>query len=112
LSGFILGTTTDDGASWTNSLAALCGIRGPLACTPGTGAAACANQWGPLRADTFQCDASGDGGAGTSSGGVSGVGTGSRGGCGCRATPSSGGAFALFVIALALGAARRRRSAG
>ena len=114
-SGFVLGASTDDGATF-KPLLHLKTVRGPLSCAAGSSAATCADSWPALR-DTFgitsgDAGSSGDGGtdAGADAGAVPPATSSS--GCGCTAATS---AFptGLASIGLLVGAAalRRRRRA-
>jgi MYXO-CTERM domain-containing protein len=114
VSGFILGTTTDDGAHWDKKLEKLCDIKGPLACAPGAQAATCPAQWPKLHDDLFLCDydAAPDGGPtpkGPDGGAVT-PGPSSRSGCGCSSTPGVSDGAALALVALLLSARRRARA--
>jgi hypothetical protein len=101
-SGFFVGTSTDDGASFTAVLH-LSTIRGPLACASTTTAAACTQEW-PAQADQLgiSLDAGADGGGGSSGG--------SSKSCGCRVVGAraEGSAIALLLFAAAI--ARRKRA--
>ncbi len=126
-SGFTVGATKDDGATWTPLLHLSC-MRGPLVCNQSSPVTTqCDPLWpaqqttlgGPDPTCTADGGASGDAGGGSSSsGGSSGGSGGSSGGgsssSGCalsspdatRATPWFGGAVGLGLFAMAW---RRRR---
>ena len=114
-SGFLLGASTDDGATFKPVLH-LNGVRGPLQCGAGSSAATCADQWPVLR-DTLGGSA---GDAGPTDAGLDGsiVGDGgpivasSSSGCGCSVAPrtfSTGLAALAGLFSLAALGRRRRR---
>jgi MYXO-CTERM domain-containing protein len=114
LSGFILGTSTDDGAHWEPKLATLCDITGPLACAPGTQAAACPAEWPKLHDDLFLCDIfAPDGGAPSQAdgGAAPAPAPAPHKGCGCKATPTAPDALAFLAVAFIVGRSRRRARA-
>jgi len=110
VSGFIVGSSTDDGASFT-ALLHLSTIRGALVC-PATSTVAtseCADMW-PAQQEALGVtpDAGGatDGGNGNAPPSSS-----SSKGCGCHAVSNVGGGVGFGVAAVgALGLALRRRS--
>jgi MYXO-CTERM domain-containing protein len=111
--GFILGTSDDDGKSFT-ALLHLCGVRGPLACGPQTSEAQCVPDWPALRDTLSTCPdggtSSSGGSSGTPDGGTS---SGSSSGCSsCALGPEDAGVgslAALGVVGIGLLASRRRR---
>ncbi len=110
VSGFIVGSSADDGASFT-PLLHLATIRGSLAC-PATSTVAmsgCADMW-PAQQEalgvTADAGGSSDGGNGDSPPSSS-----ASKGCGCHAVSNVGGGVGFGVAAVgALGLALRRRS--
>jgi hypothetical protein len=96
-SGFILGSTLDEGMTFT-PLLKLETIRGPLSCPPNTSAAQCASQW-PALASQFGIDA-GPPDAGT---------TPQSSGCGCeQSTPARHDLVWLGVLGLVVVTLRSR----
>lgn len=112
-SGFVLGVSSDDGATFAPRLARLCDVRGPLACAAGTPAAVeCPKLWPRQRNDLGQCDGkpyAPDGGpldAGTRDAPIDGTFGGS-----CATSPSGSYAtLGLGGLALAALLAARRRT--
>lgn len=94
-SGFILGSTTDEGATFTPVLR-LETIAAPIACSPGTQGATCGSQW-PALAEQLAIDA-GLGDAGTSPPPSS--------SCGCQAQSPQD---VLWALPLGLYLVTRRR---
>jgi photosystem II stability/assembly factor-like uncharacterized protein len=94
---FVLGATTDEGASWT-PLLALSGVRGPLQCPPQSIATTkCVPEW-PTMAETLAIDAGGTTGDAETKTPTS--------TCGCD-TGGSSSSFAVLFIALAALIAKR-----
>jgi hypothetical protein len=123
-SGFIVGTTTDEGKTFTPKLH-LCAVRGPLACPADSKVTTvCGPAWTGVNGVPGQADALGepcvgaDGGS-SSSGGSSGGGSSSGGGNGANAggsgcglgSPANAGltSIAAASLALAFAGLRRRR---
>ncbi len=107
-SGFIVGASTDDGATFAAKLR-LSTVHGPLTCATGTSAATCTDDWPALRDQLGVVD---DAGIGSSDGGKA-PDAASSGGCGCSAPGGCAGGVtgtgaALIVAALVV--ARRRSS--
>jgi photosystem II stability/assembly factor-like uncharacterized protein len=115
ISGFVLATTTDDGAHWDKKLEKLCDIKGPIACAAGTKAAVCPDQWPAIHDNLFLCDLDGTpdaGGPAAADGGGPGVTPGAppKSGCGCNAAPGAGEGALVALLALALTSRRRARA--
>jgi hypothetical protein len=109
VSGFIIGSSTDDGASFT-PLLHLSTIRGPLVCpaTATVSTTACADMW-PAQQEQLGVTPTSD--AGASDGGGSTSTASSSKSCGCRAVPAGGVGSGLGAALVgALGLALRRRS--
>ena len=108
VSGFILGASKDDGATFA-PLLHLYGVRGPLTCGASTSQAKCVPDWPALKDSLGSAPDAGDdaGDAGPPAGG------GTSKGCSCDATQGSGdGLFALGALgagAAVLLAKRRRK---
>jgi hypothetical protein len=115
-SGFILGKSADDGATFCGLLHLSYGIRGPLACAPTTSAAVCTQDWpmqrdslgitdgGPVPAGLCVQPAAPDGGAGdadASNGGGTPTPPTASGGCKCSVPGVAGGASSLAGAVLA-----------
>lgn len=105
-SGFIVGSSADDGATFAPNLH-IYGIRGPLACASPASAAVCAAQWGPLRdllapPDAATTEPPPDAGAPAASTDLS-------AGGGCAAGGANGVTFVALLTAASLGVALRRR---
>ena len=123
VSGFILGQSGDDGATFTPLLHLSEGLRGPIACPAGASASVCATYWpmqrdmlaippdggAPADAGAPSCDA-GDAGDGGGDAGDGGTATITSKGCGCGVAPvGAGGAIAAASLAIGALLARRRR---
>ncbi len=110
VSGFILGASRDDGATFTPVLH-LYGVRGPLACADGTSQAQCVADWPPLR-DSLGSGPT-DAGSDAADGGAGGGGGASKG-CTCdsAALGHGDGATALGAAAAILALTLTRRRAG
>jgi photosystem II stability/assembly factor-like uncharacterized protein len=111
--GFVLGVSTDDGATFAPKLARLCDVRGPLACAEGTSTAReCPKQWAQQRAALGQCDGQpygSDAGPLDAGGGREAPIDGTFGGYACSA--GRGGSFVVLAFGgLALGLLGLRRS--
>ncbi len=120
-SGFIVGSSSDQGATFT-PLLHLCAVRGPLACgATSTVTTQCAANWaaqqealgGPCAMDGGVLPA-GDAGSSSGSGGSGGGSSGGGKSGGCALGPGAGGAGAIAgtlatVAAFVLSARRRRR---
>jgi hypothetical protein len=116
ISGFIVGRSEDDGATFAPKLK-LDGIRGPLACPAGTSTSACESGWPALRdqlgggAGTTDAGAAGDGGGGNAKPPPA-----DKSGCSCGSastmTAGAGAGLAAAIGALALAARRRSRRRG
>jgi photosystem II stability/assembly factor-like uncharacterized protein len=132
-SGFILGKSEDDGATFCGLLHLSYGIRGPLACPANASASICTQDW-PMQRDSLGITEggpappglcavpAGDGGpsgdagdSGTGGGGGGGTGGGTTTSTGCKcSTPGlaggiEGASAALAATAAAVLAARLRR---
>jgi MYXO-CTERM domain-containing protein len=109
-SGFVVGTSTNDGATITPLLPALCDIDGPMMCEPDASTSVCEAQWtGPLGLYeyTFQCMP--DAGTPADAGVKPPAPPPKSSGCGCRVAPTQGAAVFFVVGALGvLGLAARR----
>jgi hypothetical protein len=106
VSGFVLATTTDDGAHWDKKLEKLCDILGPIACPPGSQGAACPAEWPKIHDDLFLCDlvAAADAGAAPPPSPAP-----PHGGCGCNAATGAADGALLALAALAFTSRRRAR---
>ncbi|HEY2511567.1 MAG TPA: hypothetical protein VGI39_11950 [Polyangiaceae bacterium] len=110
LSGFAVGATTDDGASWTPLLHLAC-IRGPLACGAGSQEAIqCVPSWSAqqqiLGGPSAVCGGDGvDGGDPSSNSPAGGHGE----GCSTGSVSGPSGSLAGIVLVVAIAAAARRR---
>jgi photosystem II stability/assembly factor-like uncharacterized protein len=111
VSGFILGASKDDGATFSPVLH-LYGVRGPLACGASTSEAACVADWPALR-DSLGTPPSDGGADGATDGGGTSSGGGSSKGCAYAAPSNGDGLAALGVLGAiaAIFAAKRRRRA-
>jgi hypothetical protein len=135
--GFIVGSSTDDGATFTPILH-MCDIRGPLSCGADAAGAVCVSEW-PLTRETIAPDAgpsgcpppqdagaqsgddasAGEAGAGVDAGEAGEAADGSsdggssggprNGGCGCAAVGGRGTLAASFLAPLGLLVALRVR---
>jgi hypothetical protein len=106
-SGFIVGASQDDGATFTARLR-LSTVRGPLACARGTQAAACADEWPALRA---QLGVAEDAGTPSDAGPQLVRSAPKSSSCGCSVPGTPSGSLACWSAALvlaALGIARIR----
>ena len=104
-SGFVAGASSDDGRTFTPILR-LAGLRGPLACAPGTSTAdECNKGWPRLRSELGITPDAGGPPAPPAAPPAS-----DSGGCG-TAGPVSGAAGACVLVALGAFVARRRRRA-
>jgi MYXO-CTERM domain-containing protein len=104
-SGFVVGTSQDDGATFA-ALLHLAGVRGPLSCPSSSTATQCVAEWPDLQRRL--------GGGGADGGADAGdAGSGAQPpvqGCGCTTTPAAPGAALLALSIAALTLALRRRS--
>lgn len=112
-SGFVLGVSNDDGATFAPRLTRLCDVRGPLACAEGTSTAReCPKQWAQQRSALGQCDGQpygSDAGPLDAGGGREAPIDGTFGGYACSA--SRGGSFVVLAFGgLALGLLGLRRA--
>ena len=110
VSGFILGASQDDGATFAPMLH-LYGVRGPLACGPSTSEAQCQPLWPPLRDSlgTAPADGGADASSGGNDGGSSSGGTG-KSSCSCGEASGAGeGAMGMGAVGLAVGLMLRRK---
>lgn len=115
VSGFIVGASTDDGATFA-PLLHLCSVRGPLACGAGTAAAVCPASWPNVASQISDPCVSPDGGPppGADGGADAGPGvpaSGKSGGCAAApgAVGAGGGALVTLGIAVALLGRKRRK---
>jgi MYXO-CTERM domain-containing protein len=107
--GFIAGTSTDDGATFTPRLH-LDGIQSALACTPNSTAAQCSGVPFQQLCESLGGCAGWDAGAdGSADAGMHSSPT--KGSCGCAAASGGGAAGLLAVTAVGVLAVRRRRKA-
>jgi hypothetical protein len=106
-SGFELGTSEDDGASFTPRLT-LAGMRGPLSCAGPTSMSKCPLEWDKLQADFGVVKA--PAGASSAAAGSTASAT-SRCGCDVPGRPVGAGGL-LAALLVGLGASMRRRRLG
>jgi hypothetical protein len=107
-SGFILGTSIDDGATFTAKLR-LDGIRGPLACPSSSTTTMCDASW-PALASTLGNDSIGD--AGADAGASTPIASASNSGCSCAVGARHRSRFLglLAIVSIVLFATRRKKS--